>query len=132
VTRRFDIGLAEHGLPAMLEPDVLLTSQYFDRVRRQLEDAPERMLMLAVLEEAVGVYLRFAAADTAYQQHMFAEAEAWIESEEHHWLFSFESICDAVGLEPGYMRRGLRAWKARLTRTLDPETDEPTRRATHG
>ena len=29
------------------------------------------------------------------------------------WLFSFQNICDVLGLDADYLRRGLRVWKER-------------------
>jgi len=105
----------EERSPELFTPDLLLASQYADRVRPRAEAlSPERRLMAAVLEDAVHVYRTLAAATTPRQRALFADAEAWIESEDRSWIFSFESICDHLGLDPDYLRRGLRAHKARV------------------
>jgi hypothetical protein len=70
--------------------------------------------MIAILEDAVGIYRKHAGAHDARGRELFAETEEWIESPDGSWIFSFESICHVLGLEPGYLRRGLRAWKARV------------------
>jgi hypothetical protein len=41
------------------------------------------------------------------------EAEAWFWSEDDSWPFSFVSICAALGLEPGYIRREVNHWGRR-------------------
>jgi hypothetical protein len=109
---------------AGLAPDTLLPSQYFDRIRRRVGGEGERRLMVAVLEDAVNVYLRHAGAQDAAGEALFLETEAWFESRETAWLFSFERICRALDLEPDYLRRGLRA---RVTRASDavPEPERP-------
>jgi hypothetical protein len=109
---------------AVFEPDTLLASQYFDRIRRRVADAPRR-LMLAVLEDAVHAYLQYAAARDAEQRDLFREAEEWIEGREPSVLFSFETICHVLDLEPDYLRRGLHAWKERARGTA--RTIETTR-----
>src|SRR6266481_6176075 len=44
-------------LAAVFEPDTMLATQYFDRLRRRVNDGSRR-LMVAVLEDAVNVYLK--------------------------------------------------------------------------
>ena len=35
----------------------------------------------------------------------------WIESGEREWPFSYENICEVLGLNPEYIRRGLSKWR---------------------
>jgi hypothetical protein len=98
--------------PAVFEPDALLASQYFDRVRRSAEHEGERRLMVAVLEDGVRTYTRFAAARDPHGRELFLEAEAWIEDRDASWFYSFENVCNVLGLEADWLRRGLRVWRA--------------------
>ena len=107
---------AEERLGELFQPDTLLPSQFFDRVRRRVEHDGERRLMIAVLEDAVDVYRKQAAAQEARGQQLFREAEEWIEDRDRTWLFSFENICDVLDIDSGYVRRGLHAWKERVRR----------------
>ncbi len=100
-------------LAGLFQPDTLLPSQFFDRVRRRSEHDGERRLMIAVLEDAVDVYRKQVGAQDARGQQLFREAEEWIEDADQSWLFSFQSICDVLGLDADYLRRGLRVWKER-------------------
>jgi hypothetical protein len=115
-------------------PDTLLPAQYFDRVRRRRDLTGEQRLMCAVIEDAVDVYLKHAAATQRTHQGLFAEADQWIESEDRSWIYSFETICDYLGMDSGYLRRGLRAWKARargetpVAATGDEVVDTPEQR----
>lgn len=95
----------------LFTPDTLLPSQYFDRLRSRSEYDGERRLMLAILEDAIDVYRKQAGARDRKRQQLFQDAEAWIEDTDATWIFSFETICAALGLEAGYLRNGLRAWK---------------------
>lgn len=95
-----------------IEPDVLMPSQFVDRVSCRLQSG-ELRLMAAVLEDAIGFYCR----NTGYGRGVRAlrEAEEWIQSTDRSWVFSFERICEALSLDADYIRRGLRAWRRRRT-----------------
>lgn len=87
-------------------------------VREQLEDliggarggvgGPERSLMQAMLQDAVLCLMRQAAPANERPQ-LYAEARAWVESHSRAWVFSFESVCDALGINADYARRRLLA-----------------------
>ena len=59
----------------MIEPDIILPSQFLQRVLA----TPEKRLLLAVLEEAVGTYQRYAIMTDGRSRAVFAEVEAWFE-----------------------------------------------------
>lgn len=69
----------------------------------------ERLLMLAVLQEAINAYLQYASAKTHRGKRLFAETYRWFWSQEREYLYSFESICLHLHLDPDYLRRGLRS-----------------------
>lgn len=102
-----------------LDPDTLLPSQFFRGDPGGVSAQPEKRLMLAVLEDAFGTLQRHAAARTGAGQQHFADVEAWIAADDAQWPFSFLNICHAVGLEPAYLRAGLRRWRDRLRTASD-------------
>jgi hypothetical protein len=122
----------------LFEPDVLLPSQYFDRVRRSAEYESERRLMVAVLEQGVNDYLKNLDARDPRQQELWREAEAWVEDRDPRWIFSFENICHVLAIEPEYLRRGLHACRERArggreeTVAAAPEGEQERARATSG
>jgi hypothetical protein len=130
---------AEDRVQELFQPDTLLPSQYFDRLRRRASIDGERRLMVAILEDAVDVYRKQAGARDRKRRQLFEDAEAWIESSDPLWIFSYENICDMLGIDAEYLRKGLRAWKRKAGgdrgRVLTfPEDDhaptvEPARRA---
>jgi hypothetical protein len=71
----------------------------------------EERLMLAVLQEAVECFQKYVLADYLWEKKLFREAEDWILEKNTEWLFSFENICEALQLNPDYIRRGLLVWK---------------------
>jgi len=104
----------------MIEPDIILPSQFLQRVVA----TPEKRLLLAVLEEAVGTYQRHAIATDRRSRAVFAEVEAWFASEDVTWLYAFVPICEVLGLDATYVRSGLGPWAARH-RTRWHETAPP-------
>jgi hypothetical protein len=91
---------------ALLEPESILPSQFSP----SLGEMPEKRLLLAVLEEAVGTYQRNVMATDRRGRALFADVEAWFASDDSRWPCSFGAICDAIGLNTAYLRSGLGAW----------------------
>ena len=60
---------------------------------------PEKLLLLAVLEEAITTFQRHVADTGRRGRRLFHEAETWLLSEEREWPCSFHNICDALGLD---------------------------------
>ena len=105
--RRLDEPSAGPGL----EPETILPSQFFDRFQIDATLQPEKRLMLAVLEDAVGTFQKYVTSATRRGQRLFAEAEEWFAASATEWPFGFENICEALSLEPAYIRRGLGRWR---------------------
>lgn len=70
---------------------------------------PEKRLMIAVLEDAIACYLDYASAKSISGKYLFEDSEKWFFDENDDRLFSFVNICLTIGLDPSYLRRGLRA-----------------------
>ncbi len=102
---------AEDRVQELFQPDTLLPSQYFDRIRRRSSSDGERRLMVAILEDAVDVYRKQAGARDRKRRQLFEDAEAWLESPDKSWIYSYENICEVLGIDATYLRKGLRLWK---------------------
>ena len=63
------------------------------------------------VEDAVACFQKYTFAREGKGKVIFQEAEEWIMEEGSDWLFSFENICEALGLNPPYVREGLVRWK---------------------
>lgn len=70
-------------------------------------DAPERRLMMAVLEDALATFRRGLERSSCSEIQTFREVDLWFRSQESDSPFSFESICSALRIDPGYVRHGL-------------------------
>lgn len=77
-----------------------------------------KALMLAILEDGVRAYL-------GPTPRLRAEAELWVTNPQRRWIFSFDIICETLGLEPDSVRTVLTRW--RTTRT-SPDTLREARR----
>jgi len=103
----------DERLPALFEPDTLLPIQYFEAMRRKHLLEGEKRLILSVLEDAIECFMKCMDSATNKGQRLYREADEWIALEDKHWVFSFDNVCDMLDINPEYMRRGLRDWKAR-------------------
>lgn len=117
-TKRSDhsepIGSAsEEKIASLFQPDVLLTEQYIDNYRRKTPLEPEKALLLAVLDDAVRCFQDNLLSQNKKKQLLFEDARDWLFSDDSNWVFSFVSICGLLGLDPGYIRRGLERWRER-------------------
>ena len=97
----------------LFEPDALLPIQYFETLRRKIPIEPEKRLMWAILEDAVGSFQSHFSGRKGKPSGNLAEVEEWILDTDNSWLFSFNSICETLEIDPQYLRRGLLDWKER-------------------
>ncbi|HZO80411.1 MAG TPA: hypothetical protein VFB33_01860 [Candidatus Binataceae bacterium] len=117
---------AEDRMPAVFQPEVLLPSQYYEAMRRKHLMEGEKLLMFAVLEDAVNTFMKYVNAQRRRGQRLFREAEEWINQHDPKWPFSFENICQFLDIDPEYLRAGLRRWKEAKLKEI-----EQSRRAAH-
>jgi hypothetical protein len=93
------------------QPDPSIGADYDATLSRVYPTNSETLLMLAVLEEAIDSFKRYLFAKDRKAQKLFAEAENWIADQDNDALFSFENVCDVLGLSANYLRGGLQGWK---------------------
>jgi len=125
----------------LFQPDIILPSQYGDSLRRRTRQDPEKTLMLAVLEDAVACFRNGLNARDRRRRELFKDSDAWITEENGDWLFSFEHICDILGLDARLIRNELLKWKREaqqregqakvlpLTRVSEESRSDPNRSA---
>jgi hypothetical protein len=89
----------------MVQLAVILPSQYFVRRGRS---APERRLMVAVLQDAIECIERHRCAKDRRRQRLFDEVRQWLLSEQTDWLYSFARICEVLDLDANAVRHQLR------------------------
>ena len=96
---------------AMIGNDVGAQQRYFDTFRRSEYLEPEKELLLAVLEDAIHCYRKYALARSRAGKEQFREAEEWLMGGGDGWIFAFANVCELLGLSPDYVRRALRESK---------------------
>lgn len=68
---------------------------------------PERRLVLAILHDAVAIFLRRETVPTTRGSRLFREVEGWFAADDPEWPFSFVNICAALDLDVERVRRAL-------------------------
>jgi len=115
-----------------LVPESLLPVQFVELLQRPADRPPEVRLMVAVLEDALRVFCGFAGSSGRKNQRLYRQAADWFESPDTSWPFAFENICDALGLEPEWIRQLLRRWDAGRTVGAQQPARIPTTRRLAG
>ena len=110
----------------MIEPT---DSDLIENLSKEIIRDGEKRLMLAVLENATEDFQKYVLATDPRGKQLFRDAEEWIMDTDDPSFFSFQSICDHLHLDPGYMRHGFMRWKtARLSRQVSNCLKIPNRR----
>jgi hypothetical protein len=92
----------------LFEPDAILPAQFYALFKQSQYREPERRLMVAILEDAVSCLSMNLHRCNLRQRKQYEEAKHWVTSEEESdWIFSFRNICEVLGMDPSYLRRGL-------------------------
>jgi|RhiMetdeSRZDD1v2_1073273.scaffolds.fasta_scaffold1147570_1 hypothetical protein len=94
------------------EPDVLAPAEYEDLRNRAALDR-ERLLMYAVLEDALSCYRQYAKSRLPRTRQLHQEAREWVASDDRSSLFAFASICETLDIDPDMIRCRLQAWESR-------------------
>jgi hypothetical protein len=101
----------------LFEPDILAPYQYLKTQRRTEPAAPEKVLMFAVLADAIETHQKFAAAKSSRGKTLFREVAAWLWNEENDCVFSFLNICELLRLNPASLRQRLMQCRGNRRRT---------------
>ncbi len=96
--------------------ETALPEQFFQRLRFQTGGRGELRLALGVLEDAVHCLERNHGAREFLPRLLCWEAEQWFKSVDRWPLFSFESICSILDLDPGEIREEIHRWRERRLR----------------
>jgi hypothetical protein len=106
---------------------------FFDSEINLRNVCPETALLYAVLEDAFFCFQKqFEVRMRPIQRQAAREAEEWFFSDDSRELFSFKSVCTALGLEPEFIRKKLKqrrqaAWTRRRERYRIIAKSDPRR-----
>jgi hypothetical protein len=68
---------------------------------------PVRSLMSALLFDGVQAFLDCALSDPTCRKARTTEAYSWVMRRGTEYIFAFDSVCEALGLDAEYVRLGL-------------------------
>jgi hypothetical protein len=112
---------AHQDLALLFEPDVLAPNQFHAVLKSSHMPDPERRLMVAVLEDAVSCLSKDPRRCPRQQRKSFEEAHSWVNANDAEgWVFSFTNVCETLGFDPSYLRKGLNRWTALYQRNAGP------------
>lgn len=86
--------------------DVILPSQFSDLVGKH-GLSNEQRLMLAVLVDAINILRNWREFTGAQRRRWFAEAGRWVFARGTSHPFSFDNVCDALGINSETLRQRL-------------------------
>ena len=102
----------ENSFDSLFQPDTLLPVEYLETVCSTIHPEAEKKLMLAVLEDALTCFQNYISTRDKWEMSLFCEAEEWIfVPDDNDPLYSFDNICDSLGLNPTYVREALLRWR---------------------
>ncbi len=98
----------------------ILPCQYFDLSGGHRLTAEQR-LMLALLADAINVFQQGLLSRATRKRLLYVDAERWIMAAKPvaAHAFSFDTVCDALGICPIVLRRRLLTWKHRMSRVAE-------------
>jgi len=94
--------------------DILLPVQYNELTRRRSGLAGEQKLLFAVLEDAVECYLKHMKAKSRSRRLLFCEVDIWMSAKDGVGLFSYQTLCESLGIDAKALRTALVAMASRL------------------
>jgi hypothetical protein len=101
------------GLADLFAPDIVLPEQFFEGARRDSYISGEKALMLAVLEDGIRCFQEHLRNPRSNPRLLSREAEDWIRAVDYDWPFSFNNVCETLGIDPSALRSALLGWKAK-------------------
>jgi hypothetical protein len=116
---------SDNAIERVVGLNQILPSQYYD-VSGGHRLTGEQRLMLALLADAINVYQQGVLSRNTRKRLLFVDAERWITAAaKSRHAFSFDTVCDALGINSGVLRRRMLAWKHELRRSDTPRAATP-------
>lgn len=88
----------------LFSPGTVVSETCFRPMRSATDVEPERQLMVAVLEDAVRCVRAYGDATDRHGRELFLSDMRWMLSDDRSSFFSFENICETLGLDAGHVR----------------------------
>ena len=102
------VGSKSVQIGLLSAPLDLTPEEFYDEQPSDIRVRPIKRLMLAVLEDALNCLDKHANAKHGDCLRIYREAEQWFCRNDDDSIFSFSTVCETLGIEPNYLRSGLR------------------------
>jgi hypothetical protein len=112
-------GTSDNAVENFVGLHQILPCQYYDTSGGHRLSGEQR-LMLALLADAINVYQQGVLSRSTRKRLLYVDAERWIMAgvRTGH-AFSFDTVCDALGINSSVLRRRMIAWKHRVRGDID-------------
>ena len=100
------LNLAEDAFSTLFEPDVVLPSQFMLPDEQGVAGG-ERKLMAAILSDGIEAYIAQCTSTVSLKRRSKADAAEWVDTVDYSYVFSFDNVCECLGIDPNYLRMGL-------------------------
>jgi hypothetical protein len=108
-----------HAVPDIAGADGEVCVRYEAVYRRAEPASGERRLLLAVLEDGIRTYLKYALATHGRGFNLRREALVWLTAGDRRDVFAFENICEALAIDAPRLRQRVLA-EGEQGRSLHP------------
>src|SRR5215813_11011246 len=98
---------AEEALATLFQPDTVAAAEYFKSYERTLGLEAEKNLCSRCWKALSKISRSMSLHENPSAKHLFQEAEEWLLDKDGEGLFSFENICETLGLHADHIRKGL-------------------------
>lgn len=116
-----------HSSSSIFEPDVILPGHFLSNKGEGLKGG-ERRLMAALLSDGIEAYVKQATASEASLRRSRSKYNSleWIDKRDDSYVFSFDNVCQCLGINSEYLRLGLQRYvkAARASQALG-NTNKP-------
>ena len=92
------------ALSELFGPEIVLPEQIVTGYRNDSYLSGEKALMLAVLEDSIRCFQEHLRNPRLNPRLLSEQAEDWIRAEDWDWPFSFNNVCDTLGIDPEALR----------------------------
>src|SRR4029450_6519886 len=93
-------------------PALVLPEEFFGGARRDSCISGEKALMLAVLEDGIRCFQEHLRNARSNPRLLSQQAEEGSRAFDYESPFSFNNVCETLGIDPSALRRALLSWKA--------------------
>jgi hypothetical protein len=112
-------------LAELFAPEIVLPDQIHQGYRRDSYLSGEKALMLAVLEDGIRCFQEHLTNPRSNPRLLSKQAEDWIRAVDYEWPFSFNNVCETLGIDPEALREKLLTWKAARLQTAGTTSPTP-------